>query len=803
MAQATEKLEAPAAPPAGNSHQEPTRQSSNDPSQQILTFPVGGMSCAACQVHVEKALRNTSGVFDASVNLMTHSARVVFDPGIAPPQSLIEAVRASGYDAALPQAGTETPSGPGSDHDTGDQANDKAEEHGLRTRAFAALAAGAAAMLLSMPLMQAHSPLHHAFMQAVPWLYSLPAQGIRYTLLVLTLAGMAWAGADVYQRAWTAALHRATNMNTLVAIGTGAAFVYSAVATLIPEFFLRHGLAPDVYYESVLLILAFLLVGDWLNSRAKRRTLNALHAFAQLQPHTARVIRNSQEQEIPLALVAANDIVVVRPGERIPVDGLVLSGSSSVDESLITGESAPVPRTAGDRLIGGSLNYDGALEYRATSIGADSVLGQMLGMMQQAQSSRAPMQQLADRVSAVFVPVVLALALLTFLAWALFDPSGGISRAFAIAVAVLVIACPCAMGLAVPAALTVSIGRAAQLGILFKGGESLERLAHIDTVLLDKTGTLTAGKPVITSIVISGQPAPPYDESNLLIAAASLEQRSEHPLARAVMALAASRNLEPRPVDDLRVLPGRGITGTVDHRFVAAGNAALFRELNLALPLAAAETGVLNPDAAGATPLYIAIDGAYAGTMYARDTLREGAPATVRSLLDRGIDVVMLTGDNASTANAIARQAGISTVFSALLPEDKLAHIRELQSHGRKVAMVGDGINDAAALAQADAGLAMGSGTDLAREAGDAILLRGEPHSILDAIALARATVRIMRQNLGWALAYNLIGIPIAAGALYPLHHLLLTPAVASAAMALSSVSVLANSLRLRRFRPQ
>jgi P-type Cu+ transporter len=750
---------------------------------QSITLDVEGMTCAACQAHVERALRETEGVTEASVNLMTHSARVVYLPSVAPLESLFEAVREAGYDASLPTEEAH-------DHEVPDQ------ERPLRMRAVAAIAGGVVTMLLSMPLMHhgtaGASPniFDRLLMQLLPPLYRIPAPALEYTMLAITLFSMFWAGGAIYQRAWQAALHRATNMNTLVALGTGAAFAYSVAATFFPNFFLRHGLHPDVYYDSVLLILGFLLFGNWLDARAKRRTLDALRAFARLQPQSARVLRNGVEVEAPIASLVPGEMIVVRPGERIPVDGVIVSGTSSLDESLITGESLPVARTVNDRIIGGSLNYDGALEYRATSIGAESVLGQMLRLMQEAQSSKAPMQQLADRVSAIFVPVVLALAALTFVIWTL--AAGGPNRAFAVAVAVLVIACPCAMGLAVPAALTVSIGRAAQLGILFKGGESVERLARVDTVVLDKTGTLTEGRPRITTVHAIG-----ISESELITLAASVEQRSEHPLARAVVEYAAAQGISAAPATNVQAIPGKGVTGIVDSgsgiRSVAAGNRALLESLGIILP---GDT----LDAPGATLLYIAVDGHIAGWLAAEDTLRPGAAHSVTALRKMGLRVAMLTGDSRAAAGHIAHAAGIDDIHAELLPQDKLAAIRSLQGEGRSVAMIGDGINDAAALAQADAGLAIGTGADLAREAGDAILLRGEPAQIVTALTLARQTLRVMRQNLGWALGYNLLGIPIAAGVLYPFIGLLLNPAVAAAAMALSSVSVLANSLRLKRF---
>jgi Cu+-exporting ATPase len=736
---------------------------------KTVIMPVMGMSCAACQVHVEKALRETPGVSDAQVNLMNHRARVTYNPVVAKPEHLINAVREAGYDAAMPE-------------EHGHNHEDAGNEATLKMRAFATLIGGAIAMVLSMPLMHAHSVL----MSVLPWLYRIPHLALECTLLAMTLIGMFWAGLPIYRGAWKAALHGASNMNTLVSLGTLAAFLYSALATLTPQFFLKHGLQPDVYYESVLLILGFLLLGKWLEARAKHRTLDALEAFAKMQPETVHLLRDGEEVQVPLAEVHSGDLLVVRPGERIPVDGVVTVGTSSIDESLITGESVPVVRSKGDRLIGGSVNFDGALTYRATSVGADSVLGQMLRLMEQAQSSKAPMQQLADRVSAIFVPTVLAIATITFIAWAWFGPNG-VSHAFAIAVAVLVIACPCAMGLAVPAALTVSIGRGAQLGIFFKGGESVERLARVDAVVLDKTGTLTVGKPEITSIHAVDR----WDVKKLLMMAASLEQQSEHPLAHAVLERAKSEGVQLLPATDLRVIPGKGITGIVSGSTVAAGNAALMRDLDITLP------GEGNMTA---TVLHVAIDGTWSGHLEAHDTLRPGAKDAIAALHKLGIKTIMLTGDTQQAASKIAHEIDLDEVKAELLPEDKLSAIRELQQTGSKVAMVGDGINDAAALAQADAGLAVGTGTDLAREAGDAILLHGDPHQIVEAIRLARHTLRIMRQNLGWAMGYNMIGIPIAAGVLYPALGILLSPVIASAAMAMSSVSVLSNSLRLKGF---
>jgi len=767
---------------------------------------IAGMTCAACQIHVENALKQTPGVQTANVNLLAHTARVVMDSGVTAETAghLIAAVRKAGYDASLPMAGM-----------------DMADAHDatLPRRTIFAFAAGALAMLLSMPLMSVSAPvrmthegpmnaatansndpllawtsstLDPLMMRFMPWLMHLPAQPLRWLLLLLTLAVMAWAGADIYKRAWQAARHRSTNMNTLVALGTGAAFLYSAAATIIPNYFETRGLSADVYYESVILILAFLLLGNLLDERARLRTTDALRGFVALQPATARVLRDGTEVELPLHAVITGDIVLVRPGERVPVDGVVTSGTSSVDESLLTGESLPITKNPGDLLIGASMNLEGAMELRATTVGGESTLAQMVRLMEEAQSAKAPMQRLADRASAVFVPTVLALAAVTYLLWLAFDTPG---RAFAVAVAVLVIACPCAMGLAVPAALTVSIGRAAQLGILIKSGEALERLAGIDTVAFDKTGTLTLGEPQVTGLYTADSA---FSREQILRYAASLESRSEHPLARAVVQFARVELLTgesfPAP-QDFQALPGRGVSGSMDGHSILLGTKALLAEVN-ATPPDIAPTHY--------TPLHMAIDGVHVATFEAEDKLRPEAVEAVRQLIQMEIDVVMLTGDTVAAAHSIADRAGITDVRTSLLPADKVAMLRNLQEYGHKVAMIGDGVNDAAALAQADAGIAMGTGTDIARAAGGIVLLSGGTHNGLVALApaiqIARRTVRIMRQNLGWAVGYNLIGLPIAAGVLYPAFGILLSPVVASAAMALSSTSVLANSLRLRRF---
>jgi Cu+-exporting ATPase len=620
-------------------------------------------------------------------------------------------------------------------------------------------------------------------MDKLPWLFSIPHDLIRWGVLIPTAFLLYWAGRPVFASAAHNLKHGATNMNTLVSLGTGVAFLYSAFATIVPG----HG--RQVYFDAVLLILGFLLLGKVLEVRAKRRALSALKSLNQFRPSTARRYEHGLEAVVPLQEIVFGDQVKVLPGERFPVDAEIVDGRTTVDESMLTGESTPIVRERGDSVLAGTLNFDGAVICRAQSLGEETVLAQITRMVAQAQSSRAPMEQLADRASAVFVPTVLALATLTFGIWALATHS--FESALASSVAVLVIACPCAMGLAIPAAVTVAVGRGAQLGVLFKGAETIERLSRIDAIVLDKTGTLTEGHPSLMSV----QTMVGYHENELLRVAAAAEEQSNHPLANAVVEAAHSRGLSWRPARDVQIVPGRGVTALVDDFQCMIGNEAMFRDLFSKSP------NNFAPVKPGMTRLFLALDGLPAGCFDVRDTLRPDAAETVAYLRRSGLRVLMLTGDSAAASAPIANQAGIDEVEAGLDPGDKLARIIALQGEGLRVAMVGDGINDAAALAQADVGLAMGSGTDLTQEAGDIVLLRAQPTSIVVARNLARDTLNIMRENLAWAVAYNLVGIPLAAGLLYPAFHILLSPWIAAAAMALSSVSVLMNSLRLRRWR--
>ena len=780
-----------------------------------LVIPVSGMTCAACQGRVQRTLAKTPGVVDANVNLMMGNATIAYDPAATTPDALVGAIRATGYGAELPVAGRSS-----FEEQAARDVAQHEEFRELRTKAIVSGIVGILAMILSMPLMvagdhAAHGPVADPFMRwamgsmtpalraVAPWLYSIPAWALSYGLLVATLGIMLWAGRHFYTRAWTAFRHHSAEMNTLIALGTGAAFLYSAIATIAPGFFVSRGVAPDVYYEAVIIIIALILTGNAFEARAKRETSAALRSLAKLRPRTARVLRDDREVDIPVDDVRRDDIVTVRPGERIPVDGRIVSGESAVDESILTGESLPVAKTTGHRVIGGTINRTGAFRYKATTLGADSVLEQIVKLMRDAQGSRAPIQKLADRISSVFVPVVIVIAIATFAAWFVTVHAGPAStgealvRAFAAAIAVLIIACPCAMGLAVPTAVMVSTGRGAELGVLIKGGEALERAGRLTTVVLDKTGTVTEGKPTVTSITVAADAG--LDRNALLALVASLEGSSEHPLGDAIVRHATAQGLPLSTAEDFTSFTGRGVTGMVEGHSVAIGNEGLMTQLGIAPESLAAEAKRLTE--AAQTAVFVAIDGRLAGLLGIADPIRATSRSAVERLQAMGLDVILLSGDNARTANAIAREAGVTRVIAEVLPEGKVAEIEALQREGRVVAMVGDGVNDGPALARADVGIAIGTGADVAVEAADIALMRGDLTGVTQAIQLSRRTMRTMKQNLFWAFAYNVIGIPIAAGVLYPRFGLLLSPILASAAMAFSSVSVVSNSLRLRRAR--
>lgn len=791
---------------ASNESTKQTDAARNDRSSGRVQarLSIGGMTCASCQSRVQRALEQQPGVVDASVNLLLKNATVTYDPAATSPDELVALVRRTGYEADL--------SAPGQTAVEEQTARDRAQDEefvALRFKAVMSGAVGLLAMVLSMPLMTEMGNGHDPFMQwamealapalrsIAPRLFATAPPVLSFTLLLATFLIMAWAGRHFYVRAWAAFRHHSANMNTLVAVGTGAAFLYSLIATVAPDFFLSRGVAPDLYYEAVIMIITLILTGNALEARAKRQTSLALRGLASLQPKTARVMRDQADIDVPVEEVRPGDLVLVRPGERIPVDGEVLSGSGSVDESMLTGEPLPVTKQAGDRVIGGTINRTGAIRYRATTVGAESVLSHIMSLMHDAQGSRAPIQKLADRVSGIFVPIVLSLAIATFVVWFVSTDTASAVQAFAAAVAVLIIACPCAMGLAVPTAVMVATGKGAQLGVLMKGGEALQRAGEVTTVVLDKTGTVTEGFPSVTDLILPDRSG--WSEQSLLRLVAAVEASSEHPLAEAIVRYAEARSISPATVESFKSLSGRGAVGLVEGHAIAVGNAGLMEDY--AVDTRSASGQVERFAAEGKTPVYAAIDGRLAAVIAIADAVKAGSPEAVATLRKLGLRVIMLTGDHRRTAEAVAKASGISLVVAEVLPEGKVAEVKRLQREGEVVAMVGDGINDAPALAQADVGIALGTGADIAREASDVTLMRPDLRAVVSTILLARRTMRVMKQNLFWAFVYNVVGIPVAAGALFPVFGLLLSPILASAAMAFSSVSVVANSLRLRRAR--
>ena len=778
--------------------------------EQRAAVAVSGMTCAACSSRVQRKLDGTPGVRSASVNLMTEQATISYDPAETSLDRLVESIRETGYGAELPADAVDA---------VGEQeAQDEAREaayRDVRWRALVGLAASVVGMVLTMPVMSAHAAhgpgadpvmrwvhgwLDPALAAVLPWLYAIDPDLLTWILLALTV-GVMWIGRRFYTRAWAAFRHRAADMNTLVAVGTGAAFLYSLAATLAPDFFLARGVPADVYYEVVIIVIALVLVGNTLEARAKRQTSAAVRALMDLRPEGARVERGGETVEIPVDEVRQGDVVLIRPGERVPVDGEVVSGASAVDESMLTGESLPVEKTAGDAVIGGTVNRTGAFRYRATTLGRESVLNRIVQLMRDAQGTRAPIQNLVDRVTAVFVPVVMQIAVVAFVAWFILGGAHAFLPALVAAVTVLIIACPCAMGLAVPTAVMVATGKGAEHGILIKGGEALQSLRDVDTVVLDKTGTVTEGRPAVTDVrlaVPAGHGGAGEDDEILRLIA-SLEASSEHPLAEAVVRHAREQGIDPSPAESFESRTGHGVSGTVEGRRVAVGSAAMMREVGVDVSPFADEAEVLATR--GRTPIFAAVDGSLAGLLAVADPVRETSRAAVSHLREAGLTVVMLSGDRRATAEAIAREVGIDRVVAEVLPEGKVAEIERLQAEGRTVAMVGDGINDAPALARANVGVAIGTGTDIAMEAGDVTLMRGDLQGLVTAVRLSRRTMRTMHENLFWAFVYNTVLIPVAAGVLYPVAGILLSPILASAAMAFSSFSVVGNSLRLRAFR--
>jgi Cu+-exporting ATPase len=754
-----------------------------------VTFPVTGMTCASCVRRIEKALGKVQGVHEASVNLATEKARVTYDPAIVSQVQMQAAVEKAGYGVRdFPSAEVPpTPAGvvglpiegkTAGAEDVHDIERQR-EIDDLRHKWTLSLAVG----VLMMALM--YLPLR------------IPMDVVAPVLLIAATAVQVWAGGPIYEAAWAAARHGSTNMNTLIAVGTSVAYGYSAFVTLWPRLASEWGFPTNLYYETAVIIIALILLGRWLEARAKKQTGAAIKALMSLQARTARVIRDGREQDIPFETVLVGDLVRVRPGEKVPVDGVIHEGQSALDESMLTGESLPVDKGPGDQVIGATLNKMGSFVFRATKVGKDTTLAQIVRLVEEAQGSKAPMQRLADTIAGVFVPAILILAALTFVGWFFFyqGPEPRVTLALQAAIAVLIIACPCALGLATPTAIMVGTGKAAEHGILIRGGEALEGTRRINTIVLDKTGTLTRGKPAVTAIVTANGTS----EHELLRLAAAAEVGSEHPLGEAILFRARENGLELPTADHFQALSGLGIQAVLDGRELLVGNQ------NLMLSRGVHLDGLVDRAAelarSGSTPMYVALSGQAAGLVAVADTLKPESHEAVEQLRALGLDVWMLTGDNRATAETIARQVGIEHVLAEVLPEQKADKVRTLQMEGRTVAMVGDGINDAPALAQADLGIAIGTGTDVAMAASDITLIGGDLRGIVTGVALSRKTVGVIKQGLFWAFAYNVLLIPVAMGLLFPLFGVLLNPVLAAAAMAMSSVSVVTNALRLRGFR--
>lgn len=753
-------------------------------------LPLVGMHCASCAGRIEKALGNATGVVTANVNFATSRATVQYDPQATNVASLSQVVRELGYDVIAPLPGKEHA---GVEDMQAAETQVREEEYRQQKIRFIV------ALTLTVPLAVLSMAGH--LVPALGDVLNFP--GRTWLELALTTPVLFWAGREFFTGAWAAARHRVADMNTLVSLGTLSAYLFSVVATVAPQWltvsagkggYSAHGMASSVgvYYEVAAIIVTLILMGRLLEARARSKTSGAIRALMGLQPKTARVERNGIEQDIPVAEVLVGDLVLVRPGEKVPVDGQVVEGASSVDESMLTGEPLAVQKKSGDTVIGATLNKTGSFRMRATKIGKDTVLQQIVRLVQEAQGSKAPIQRLADIIASYFVPVVICIAIATFVIWFdLAQPDTRLSMALLTFVSVLIIACPCALGLATPTAIMVGTGRGAQSGILIKGGEALETAHKLTTIVFDKTGTITRGVPSVTDLVVHE-----IDENTLLRLAASAEAGSEHPLGESIVRSAEERGLIRSPTSEFTAIPGYGIEAMVDERRILIGTALLLRERGLEVDQAAAHR--LADE--GKTPIFMAIDGVFAGIIAISDPIKEGSRTAIERLHALGLEVIMLTGDNKRTAEAIARQVGVDRVLSEVLPEGKNEEIKKLQAQGKVVGMVGDGINDAPALAQASVGIAMGSGTDVAMEAADITLVRGDLNGVVSSIALSRATITNIKQNLFFAFIYNILGIPIAAGVLYPLSGWLLSPIIASLAMALSSVSVVTNALRLRGF---
>jgi P-type Cu+ transporter len=747
-----------------------------------MQLDIQGMHCASCVVTIEEALRQTRGVLEATVNPATQQAYVEYLPGLIDRSGLAKAIEEAGYRVRTPEA----PAGAAIDR----AEQDRTHEYKTLLRKFWF------AVIISVPVIVFSYP--EFFPGLRDWL--VPGSDVRRivwgVLGVLTLPVMFWSGSHFFTGMWQALKHRQANMHTLIATGVSAAWLYSTVAVIAPQIFPSSSLA-EVFYDVTAVVVALVNLGLALELRARGRTSEAIKKLIGLQAKTARVVRDGVEVDIPFEEVLVGDTVVVRPGEKVPVDGVVLEGNSSVDESMITGESIPVEKHAGEEVIGATMNQTGSFRFRATKVGKDTALAQIIRLVQDAQGSKAPIQRVVDQVSHYFVPTVMILAVAAAVIWFVFGPQPSFIYALIVFVTTLIIACPCALGLATPTSLTVGIGKGAEQGILIRSGDALQTTMRLQALVLDKTGTITKGKPELTNVVAERG----FDEDDLLRLAAAVERTSEHPLAGAIVEGAKARHMPLPEITNFNALPGHGVEADVEGRHVLLGNAKLMAKYTVPLGRLEAEARHLADD--GKTPMYIAIDGGAAGIVAAADTVEEESVAAIAALKRLGLEVVMLTGDNRRTALAIGRQVGVDRVLAEVLPQDKAHEVQKLQLEGKKVGMVGDGINDAPALMQADVGLAIGTGTDVAIEAADITLISGSLTGVVTAIEISKATMRNVRQNLFGAFIYNALGIPIAMGLLYPFIGVLLSPLIAAAAMAASSVTVVTNANRLRSWHPK
>ncbi len=763
---------------------------------------LSGLSCAADVAPLERALRAVPGVREATVNLTWERAFVAYDAAATGPAALVEAVRAAGYRADV---GHDEPVPAASIGSTGHEVAEAArtaspepvdEEAAGRDREYRSLmrkwwfggAVGAFTMVFSYPWL--FPVLRDWFPRGSARLWYVWAG-----MGVASLAVLLYSGSQFFVGAWRGLRHRSANMHSLIAMGTGVAWVYSTIALLFPRLFPASEMT-EVYYDVTVVVTALVVLGLAMEVKARGRTSEAIKKLIGLQPKTARVLHDGREVDVPVEAVVVGDVVVVRPGERLPVDGEVLAGTSAVDESMVTGESIPVEKGPGDDVIGATINKTGAFRFRATKVGKDTALASIIRMVQDAQGSKVPIQRVVDVVSGYFTPAVAILAILGFIAWYTFGPDPRVVYALVVAVTTLIIACPCALGMATPMSLTTGVGLGASNGILIRGGEALQTAKRLDTIILDKTGTITHGQPVLTDVVV----APEFAEGDILRLAGGVERSSEHPLAAAIVEGARGRGLSLPDASAFAAIPGHGIEATVEGRRLLLGNARLMQDRGVALGDLEAEAVRLADE--GKTPMYVAVDGRTAGIVAVADTVKPDSKAAIETLKAMRLEVVMITGDNARTANAIGRQVGVERVLAEVLPQDKAVKVQMLQLERKTVGMVGDGINDAPALAQADVGFAIGTGTDVAIAASDVTLIKGSLTGVVRAIQISRATMRNVYQNLFGAFAYNTLGLPIALGVLYPFTGLLLSPLLAALAMSFSSVTVILNANRLKRWRP-